>query len=148
VFEKPHWLGLNAGIFLMRNCQWSFDLMDALMEIGEKGIVRNSSAFILNDFVAGREQASDGTLELSYTQWNRDLRANSQTHVLSCSWTLTLFAFEQRGPRQEKRTAWQDKEKVRSQHCVGASSGCFFVSSPPFSSFRWATIHRVLLCSF
>jgi hypothetical protein len=65
VFEKPHWLGLNAGIFLMRNCKWSFDLMDALMEIGEKGIVRNSSAFILNDYVAGREQASDGKLKLS-----------------------------------------------------------------------------------
>lgn len=30
------------------------------MAIGEKGIVRNSSAFILNDVVAGRAEASDG----------------------------------------------------------------------------------------
>ncbi|GAQ83721.1 Galactosyl transferase [Klebsormidium nitens] len=59
VVENPHWLGLNAGIFLMRNCDWSVRLMDALMAIGEKGIVRNSSAFLLNDVVAGRAEASD-----------------------------------------------------------------------------------------
>ncbi|KAA8522585.1 hypothetical protein F0562_013054 [Nyssa sinensis] len=27
IYEKRSWIGLNAGIFLIRNCQWSIDFM-------------------------------------------------------------------------------------------------------------------------
>ncbi|CAD6253636.1 unnamed protein product [Miscanthus lutarioriparius] len=32
--ERPSWVGLNAGVFLIRNCQWSLDLMDAWARMG------------------------------------------------------------------------------------------------------------------
>ncbi|KAJ7944538.1 Glycosyltransferase 6 [Quillaja saponaria] len=32
--DNKSWTGLNAGVFLIRNCQWSMDLMDAWSKIG------------------------------------------------------------------------------------------------------------------
>ena len=34
VYERRRWLGLNAGVFLLRNCQWSLDLLDAWARMG------------------------------------------------------------------------------------------------------------------
>jgi hypothetical protein len=34
VYEERSWVGLNAGVFLIRNCQWSMDLMDAWARMG------------------------------------------------------------------------------------------------------------------
>uniref|UniRef100_K3ZIJ5 Glycosyltransferase 6 n=1 Tax=Setaria italica TaxID=4555 RepID=K3ZIJ5_SETIT len=33
-FGKRSWLGLNTGVFLIRNCQWSLDLMDEWARMG------------------------------------------------------------------------------------------------------------------
>ncbi|WVZ51349.1 hypothetical protein U9M48_002502 [Paspalum notatum var. saurae] len=32
--EKKSWLGINAGVFLIRNCQWSLDFMDEWARMG------------------------------------------------------------------------------------------------------------------
>ncbi|KAL6842935.1 hypothetical protein ACP4OV_027248 [Aristida adscensionis] len=34
VYEVRSWVGLNAGVFLIRNCQWSLDLMDEWGRMG------------------------------------------------------------------------------------------------------------------
>ncbi|KAK9109768.1 hypothetical protein Sjap_017828 [Stephania japonica] len=34
IYEKKSWLGLNAGVFLIRNCQWSIDFMDVWASMG------------------------------------------------------------------------------------------------------------------
>lgn len=34
IFEKKSWTGLNAGVFLIRNCQWSMDFMHAWAGMG------------------------------------------------------------------------------------------------------------------
>lgn len=34
VFQKKSWTGLNAGVFLIRNCQWSMDLIDKWASFG------------------------------------------------------------------------------------------------------------------
>ncbi|KAJ9550534.1 hypothetical protein OSB04_014579 [Centaurea solstitialis] len=34
VYEEKNWLGLNAGSFLVRNCQWSLDFLDAWADMG------------------------------------------------------------------------------------------------------------------
>ncbi|OEL19243.1 putative glycosyltransferase 6 [Dichanthelium oligosanthes] len=34
VYEERSWVGLNAGVFLLRNCQWAMDLMDAWARMG------------------------------------------------------------------------------------------------------------------
>ncbi|XP_043712096.1 galactomannan galactosyltransferase 1-like isoform X2 [Telopea speciosissima] len=32
--KEPSWVGLNAGVFLIRNCQWSMDLMEEWASMG------------------------------------------------------------------------------------------------------------------
>ncbi|KAI3736330.1 hypothetical protein L6452_15869 [Arctium lappa] len=34
VYEEKNWLGLNAGSFLIRNCQWSLDFLDRWADMG------------------------------------------------------------------------------------------------------------------
>ncbi|KAL3526899.1 hypothetical protein ACH5RR_011555 [Cinchona calisaya] len=34
IYEKKSWTGLNAGVFLMRNCQWSMDFMEEWANMG------------------------------------------------------------------------------------------------------------------
>ncbi|CAN6372322.1 unnamed protein product [Urochloa humidicola] len=34
VYEEKSWVGLNAGVFLIRNCQWGLDLLDAWAKMG------------------------------------------------------------------------------------------------------------------
>lgn len=41
VYEKRSWLGLNAGVFLIRNCQWSMDLLHAWAPMSPKGKIRD-----------------------------------------------------------------------------------------------------------
>lgn len=34
IYEKKSWVAVNAGIFLIRNCQWSLDFLDAWAKMG------------------------------------------------------------------------------------------------------------------
>lgn len=34
IYEKPSWMGLNAGVFYIRNCQWSMDFIEAWAKMG------------------------------------------------------------------------------------------------------------------
>ncbi|XAR51382.1 Xyloglucan 6-xylosyltransferase [Bertholletia excelsa] len=34
IFEKRSWIGLNAGVILIRNCQWSMEFLDAWASMG------------------------------------------------------------------------------------------------------------------
>jgi xyloglucan 6-xylosyltransferase len=54
VYTKKSWLGLNAGIFLIRNCQWSLDLMDAWAPMGPKGAVRYEFGKVLAEALSDR----------------------------------------------------------------------------------------------
>nr|CAD1836730.1 unnamed protein product [Ananas comosus var. bracteatus] len=37
LFDQHSWIALNTGSFLLRNCQWSLDLLDAWAPMGPKG---------------------------------------------------------------------------------------------------------------
>jgi xyloglucan 6-xylosyltransferase len=43
VFKEKSWTGLNTGSFLIRNCQWTLDLLDAWAPMGPKGIIRDKA---------------------------------------------------------------------------------------------------------
>ncbi|MCD7471025.1 hypothetical protein HAX54_011304 [Datura stramonium] len=34
IYEQQSWTSINAGVFLIRNCQWSMDLMEAWAKMG------------------------------------------------------------------------------------------------------------------
>jgi xyloglucan 6-xylosyltransferase len=40
LFDQHRWIGLNTGSFLIRNCQWSLDLLDAWAPFGPEGETR------------------------------------------------------------------------------------------------------------
>ncbi|KAH7447852.1 hypothetical protein KP509_01G124000 [Ceratopteris richardii] len=54
IYEKISWVGLNTGSLLIRNCQWSLDLIDAWAPMGPKGKVREEAGKVLTEALAGR----------------------------------------------------------------------------------------------
>ncbi|CAM6112130.1 unnamed protein product [Calypogeia fissa] len=55
VLELKDWKGLGTGNFLIRNCQWSLDLLDAWAEMGD---VKQRDKFrkVLSDYLQNRPQ--------------------------------------------------------------------------------------------
>ncbi|KAI3502310.1 hypothetical protein L2E82_42669 [Cichorium intybus] len=49
VYEKKSWLGLNAGSFLIRNCQWSLDFLETWADMGPQSPNFDKWAGILLD---------------------------------------------------------------------------------------------------
>jgi len=54
LYNQKSWIALNTGSFLLRNCQWSLDLLDAWVPMGPKGIVREEAGKILTANLKGR----------------------------------------------------------------------------------------------
>ncbi|KAL6641892.1 hypothetical protein ACP70R_020073 [Stipagrostis hirtigluma subsp. patula] len=67
LLEKRSWISLNAGIYLIRNCQWSLDLLDAWVQMGPRGRVRDEAGKLLTASLTGRpEFAADDQSALIY----------------------------------------------------------------------------------
>ncbi|KAL1809548.1 hypothetical protein ACET3Z_026538 [Daucus carota] len=54
VYDEKNWIGLNTGSFLLRNCQWSLDMLDAWAPMGPKGKIRDEAGKILTRELKGR----------------------------------------------------------------------------------------------
>ncbi|KAG9139666.1 hypothetical protein Leryth_020094 [Lithospermum erythrorhizon] len=54
VYDEKNWIGLNTGSFLLRNCQWSLDLLDTWAPMGPKGKIREDAGKILTRELKGR----------------------------------------------------------------------------------------------
>ncbi|KAH8942924.1 hypothetical protein BDL97_13G021000 [Sphagnum fallax] len=54
VYKEKSWTGLNTGSFLIRNCQWTLDLLDAWAPMGPKGTIRDKAGELLSKFLTGR----------------------------------------------------------------------------------------------
>ncbi|XP_006663818.2 probable glycosyltransferase 3 [Oryza brachyantha] len=54
LFGKRSWVALNTGSFLLRNCQWSLELLDAWAPMGPKGRVRDEAGKVLTASLTGR----------------------------------------------------------------------------------------------
>ncbi|PHT88301.1 Xyloglucan 6-xylosyltransferase 1 [Capsicum annuum] len=54
LFDQKSWIALNTGSFLIRNCQWSLDLLDAWAPMGPKGPVREEAGKVLTANLKGR----------------------------------------------------------------------------------------------
>ncbi|KAK9054463.1 hypothetical protein SSX86_025541 [Deinandra increscens subsp. villosa] len=54
LFDQKSWIALNTGSFLLRNCQWSLDLLDDWAPMGPKGPVREEAGKILTASLKGR----------------------------------------------------------------------------------------------
>lgn len=56
IYEKRAWVGLNTGSLLIRNCQWSLDLLDTWAPMGPKGKIREEAGKVLTDALVGRPE--------------------------------------------------------------------------------------------
>ncbi|KAL6642266.1 hypothetical protein ACP70R_020447 [Stipagrostis hirtigluma subsp. patula] len=54
VFKRRSWVALSTGSFLLRNCQWSLELLDAWARMGPKGRVRAEAGKLLTASLKGR----------------------------------------------------------------------------------------------
>ncbi|XP_051116013.1 probable xyloglucan 6-xylosyltransferase 5 [Andrographis paniculata] len=56
LFIEKSWISLNTGSFLVRNCQWTLDLLDAWATMGPKGSIRDEAGKILTANLKGRPE--------------------------------------------------------------------------------------------
>ncbi|KAG8366391.1 hypothetical protein BUALT_Bualt17G0074800 [Buddleja alternifolia] len=54
LFDEKSWIALNTGSFLLRNCQWSLDLLDEWAPMGPVGRARDEAGKILTANLKGR----------------------------------------------------------------------------------------------
>ncbi|KAL8481546.1 hypothetical protein ACS0TY_027886 [Phlomoides rotata] len=54
VYDQKNWIGLNTGSFLIRNCQWSLEMLDTWAPMGPKGSVRDEAGKVLTRELKGR----------------------------------------------------------------------------------------------
>lgn len=47
IYDQKNWIGLNTGSFLLRNCQWSLDILDTWAPMGPKGKIREEAGMLL-----------------------------------------------------------------------------------------------------
>ncbi|KAH9312952.1 hypothetical protein KI387_027987, partial [Taxus chinensis] len=52
--RRKNWIGLNSGSFLLRNCQWSLDILDASAPMGPMGKICMDAGKLLTSFLTGR----------------------------------------------------------------------------------------------
>ncbi|CAM0950255.1 unnamed protein product [Alopecurus aequalis] len=75
LWKQRSWIALNTGSFLLRNCQWSMDLLDAWAPMGPKGHVREAAGKVLTASLTGRPafEADDQSalIHLLLTQTDR-----------------------------------------------------------------------------
>lgn len=67
VYDARSWVGLNAGVFLIRNCQWSLDFMDAWARMGPASPEYGEWGKVLRDTLKGKStNESDDQSALVY----------------------------------------------------------------------------------
>ncbi|KAG2552514.1 probable glycosyltransferase 4 [Panicum virgatum] len=54
VYGAKSWLGINAGSFIIRNCRWSLDLLDAWARMGPRGPVREMYGKLIAETLSDR----------------------------------------------------------------------------------------------
>ncbi|PAN16027.1 hypothetical protein GQ55_3G028700 [Panicum hallii var. hallii] len=101
LLEKRSWISLNAGIFLLRNCQWSLDLLDAWVPMGPRGPSRVEAGKLLTASLTGRPpfEADDQSalihlLLIEKDRWMDKVHIESEFY-LHGFWTGLVDKYEQ-----------------------------------------------------
>uniref|UniRef100_A0A0C9RR24 TSA: Wollemia nobilis Ref_Wollemi_Transcript_245_1891 transcribed RNA sequence n=1 Tax=Wollemia nobilis TaxID=56998 RepID=A0A0C9RR24_9CONI len=101
VYNRKNWIGLNTGSFLLRNCQWSLDILDAWAPMGPKGKIRNQAGKLLTGFLSGRpEFEADDQSALVYLlitqreQWGDKVYLES-AYYLHGYWGILVDKYEE-----------------------------------------------------
>jgi hypothetical protein len=104
VYEKRSWLALNAGVFLLRNCQWSLDLLYAWAPMSPKGPVRDAIGPLLSEALPDRPpgEADDQSALVYLMLSNRSIYFQTSTppmNPIQCFFFLFSSNFVVFGPQ-------------------------------------------------
>jgi xyloglucan 6-xylosyltransferase len=101
VYDKRSWLGLNAGVYLIRNCQWSMDLLHAWAPMSPKGKIRDGVGKFLTRALPnrGKGEADDqsGLVYLMVTdreRWGKKVYLES-SYYFQGYWKVLTERFEE-----------------------------------------------------
>ncbi|TVU47330.1 hypothetical protein EJB05_06926, partial [Eragrostis curvula] len=101
VYGARSWLGINAGSFVIRNCKWSLDLLDAWSRMGPRGPVRDMYGKVLGKALSdrGAYEADDQSalVYLLVTQRDRweDKTFLESTYTLHGYWVQIVDRYEE-----------------------------------------------------
>jgi xyloglucan 6-xylosyltransferase len=101
LFEQHRWIGLNTGIFLIRNCQWSLDLLDAWAPFGPEGETRvNAGKMLTAKLVERPTFEADDQSALVYLMLFDDPKWKLKTHIewefyLHGYWKYLVYRYEE-----------------------------------------------------
>lgn len=100
VYDERSWVGLNTGSFLMRNCQWSLDILDAWAPMGPSGETRDKWGKILTKelkdrpiFEAGDQSAMIYLLATQREKWGEKMYLEN-SYNLHGYWGILVDKFE------------------------------------------------------
>ncbi|XP_021763128.1 xyloglucan 6-xylosyltransferase 1-like [Chenopodium quinoa] len=101
VFEQKNWIGLNTGSFLIRNCQWSLDLLDAWAPMGPKGKTRVEAGDVLTQelkdrppFEADDQSAMVYLLAKNKEKWGENVYLEN-SYYLHGYWGILVDKYEE-----------------------------------------------------
>ncbi|KAL7220689.1 hypothetical protein ACSBR2_013552 [Camellia fascicularis] len=101
VYDQKNWIGLNTGSFLLRNCQWSLDILDAWAPMGPKGKVRDEAGKILTRelkdrpvFEADDQSAMVYILATQRDKWGEKVYLES-AYYLHGYWGILVDRYEE-----------------------------------------------------
>ncbi|GER46239.1 xylosyltransferase 1 [Striga asiatica] len=101
VYDQKNWIGLNTGSFLLRNCQWSLDLLDTLAPMGPKGKIREEAGKLLTSelkdrpvFEADDQSAMVYILATQREKWESKVYLES-AYYLHGYWGILVDKYEE-----------------------------------------------------
>ncbi|XP_052205357.1 putative glycosyltransferase 7 [Diospyros lotus] len=88
VYDNPSWIGLNAGVFYIRNCQWSMEFLEAWAEMGPQ--------------------------TPNYEKWGQILasRVKDKLYPISDDQTAMIYLL------MKEKEKWSDKVFLEHEYCI------------------------------
>ncbi|EPS64541.1 hypothetical protein M569_10236, partial [Genlisea aurea] len=101
VYNDRDWVGLNTGSFLLRNSQWSLDILDALAPMGRRGNIRDEAGKLLSKelkdrpvFEADDQSAMVYLLATQRDRWGERVYLEN-AYYLHGFWEILVDRFEE-----------------------------------------------------
>jgi xyloglucan 6-xylosyltransferase len=112
LYDKRSYTSINTGSFLIRNCQWSIDLLDRWASFGATEELRVKNEDLLNNFLSDRPSGwtADDQCVLAYVLISEREKWESRVHLvdefaMSGHWAFWV-------PRFPNDVEWTDEYTV------------------------------------
>lgn len=127
IYEKQSWVAVNAGVFLIRNCQWSMDLLDAWARMGPRSPdYKNWGKILRSTFKDKMFEESDDQSALIYLllkgekKWREKIYVENQ-YSLHGYWVGIVGRFD--GVAGKYAAMEKGARRLRRRHAEAVTEG-------------------------